>query len=151
MKSLEERLEERKAEYEKLVESENLVQTYLDKLTNLIPESTNILANIYKSNCFIYLSFDDVEEFEENYITKLSDEFNISWKRYINSDEIRHESDFAIEDNNYTIYIIARSKPTNSCRITKVATGKVVKQSRYIDFLEAEYEYLVECVEELDD
>jgi len=147
MKALEERLEDRKKEYESLVKSEHLVESYLKKLTPLFPESTNVSGNIYSDSAFLYFSMDSVEEFEENIISKISDLFSISWKRQVSENQVTHDTDIAIDDDNedFQLFITVTSKPTETCRIIAVPTGKMKTIKKWVDVKEQEVEYVVEC------
>jgi len=145
MKALKERLADRKEEYENIVKAEHLVESYLEKITPLFPPNTSITGTIYEKSAFLYFSVESVEEFEENTISKLSDMFNIPWKRTVSEDVIYHSVDLVIDEGEYDLYLTVSSKPTESCRIVKVSTGKVKKTKKWVEVEEAEFEYVVEC------
>lgn len=146
MKSLEERLEERKKTYEDLVTAERKTQLVLDTLKDIIPEDTLINLSIYESNSFIYLSFENLEVFESEIITKISQALDVKWERSVDSDEVRYDTYFFSPD--FHFYLVARAQPTDNCRITKVPTGKMKMVEKYFAVEEADFEYIVECSDE---
>ena len=148
MESLNERLAERKMVYEELVEAEYLAESYLEKILPLFPPSSKCTGNIYNRCAFLYILVDSVEDFEENIITLLSEMLNVTWKRTVTETDISHYTSIFIKDKNFQIYLTVYSKPTNSCRIIAVPTGKVKKVSKAVMVDEAEIEYLIECSEE---
>lgn len=148
MKPLNERLEDRKEEYEKIIEAEHLAESYLKKILPLFPENTRCAGNIYSSNSFFYISVDSVEEFEENIISKLSEIFKIAWRRSVSENTIFHSTELAIDDGKYEIYLTVNSKPTDLCRIIAVPTGKIKKVRKEVTVDEAEMEFVIECSEE---
>jgi len=148
MKSLEERLENRRQEYEDLVHAEKLFESWLEKITPLFPENAHHSGNIYSRNAYLYISVDSVEDFEENILSKLSKIINATWRRSVSEHSIIHSADFDAKDKEYYIYLSVNSKPTNSCRIVAVPTGKVKKVQKTVTVEEAEIEYLIDCSEE---
>ena len=148
MKTLEERLEERKKDYERLVKAEKIVESYLEKILPLFPENACCSGNIYENTAFLYISVDSVEDFEENILSKLSGVLNVVWKRTVSESLIIHSTNFEAESENYFIYLTVNSKPTNSCRIVAVPTGKIKEVRKTIMVKEMEVEYLIECSEE---
>jgi len=148
MKSLNERLEDRRKEYEILIKAEHLVESYLEKINPLFPENIKCSGNIYSNNAFLYISVDSVEDFEENIISKLSDTFNIAWKRDVQESNISHYTELVIDDGKYQIYLTVNSKPTDLCRIIAVPTGKIKKVQKEVTVDEAEMEYVIECSDE---
>ena len=151
MKSLNDRLKIRKSEYEELIKAEYLVESYLERILPLFPENSKCTGTIYNKSSFLYISVDSVEDFEENIISKLSDTFNIVWKRTVTKESISHYTDLVIEEEgNYQIYLTVTSKPTDLCRIIAVPTGKVKKVQKYVTVDEAEIEYVIECSDEVE-
>ena len=143
--SLDERIKERNATHKKFLLNEHKVQPYIDKLFTILPKDSDSLLNMYINEAYIHVSLEDVEEFEEKLITPISEAFDISWKREVESDEVKHSADLAIEAGSFTIYLIVRSKPTNSCRITKIPTGRTRQVSKVVYVEESEFDYVVEC------
>lgn len=143
MKSLEKRLAERKANYEKLVEYEILAQHYIDKILTVVPESVNLSILVYSNYAYISMSFDNIEDFEELYITRLSELLNITWIRHVGNSDVIHSA--SIVENKYHTFLTSVSKPTDSCRIKKIPTGRTIKTQKFVEVEEAEFDYLVEC------
>jgi len=150
MKSLDERLETRKNEYEELIKAEHLVESYLERILPLFPENSKCSGTIYNHHAFLYISVNSVEDFEENIISKLSEEFNITWKRTVAEESISHYTSLMIGEEYYQIYITVVSKPTDLCRIIAVPTGKIKKIQKYAIVDEAEIEYVIECSDEIE-
>jgi len=145
MKALEERLEDRKKEYEEIIKAEHLVESYLKKIIPLFPDGTRVTGNISSDNTFIYFSMDSVEEFEENVISKISELFDIDWRRDVREEKVLHSTDFVIADEDFRLFIEVTSKPTETCRIIAVPTGKMKTVRKWVDVREQEVEYVVEC------
>lgn len=144
MKTLEERLEERRTEYEALVKAENLAESVLNKILPLFPEDTNCTGSIYSNLSYLYITVDSVEEFEEHILSKLSEILGTKWERSIGEVDIAHRTEFKA-DENHKVYLTVTSKPTDSCRIIAVATGKTKTVSRLVYVEEAEVEHLIDC------
>jgi len=144
MKALEERLNARKAEYEALIKAEYAVESVLEKILPLFPENTNFSGNVYSEFAYLYITIDSVEEFEENIISELSEVLKVTWERSVDETDIVHRADFLADENYYT-YITVSSKPTDSCRIIAVPTGKVKRVSKIVWADEVEVEYMVDC------
>ena len=148
MKSLEERLQTRKDEYEAVVKAEHTTEEVLTKLIPFFPEDSTVSASIYKGDSFVYVSMTDVELFEESIITEISEEFNVDWQRTIYEESISHDSVIIVEredEGDFKVYLNVRSKPTNFCRITRVPTGKTKQVAKTVYVEEAEFDYLIEC------
>ena len=145
MKSLEERIADRVLEHEKILKAEHKLQNFLDRLIPALQSSDVITGSAYNDNAFVYVSVDSLEDFEEHTINRLSDHFKMNWKREIDDFEVTYSPESKLILNDYYIFLTIRATPTDSCKIVKVPTGKIVKISKYMEVEEAEYEYLVEC------
>lgn len=145
VKSLDERIKERNATHRKFLAVEHKVQPYIDKLATVLPENTKLELSLYADDAYFHISLDSVEEFEEKYITPISEMFAVVWRREVEADEIAHRADIVVDVGGFEIYMIVRSKPTDSCRITKIATGKSIKVAKTVYVEEAEFDYVVEC------
>ena len=145
MKSLDERLEDREIEYERLVRAEHLVESHLEKILPLFPDNINCSVNIYTATAFLYISVDSVEDFEENIISKLFETVNVVWKREVSEDSISYYTDLEIVPTRKDLYLTVTSKPTNSCRIIAVPTGKMKTVAKQVTVDEPEVEYIIEC------
>uniref|UniRef100_A0A6M3XMZ9 Uncharacterized protein n=1 Tax=viral metagenome TaxID=1070528 RepID=A0A6M3XMZ9_9ZZZZ len=140
MKSLKERLKGRKKDYARIVASEYVAEIIIEKITPILPD-INVI--IYPDNIYVYISVKDIEDFEESSISELSSLFDLKWDRSIEKDTISYYS--YIEKYKRIISLTVSAKPTDSCKIIRIPTGKTKQVVKTITVEEAEFEYLVKC------
>ena len=117
----------------------------IEKLSSILSEDVAGSLTVYTTSAFIHISTPSVEKFEEDLITPISEAFDIVWQKEVEFDEIKHSSSWVMEEENFTVHIIVRSKPTDSCRITKIPTGRMIDIEKITFEKEPEYDYVLEC------
>ena len=144
MKPLKERLKERAEKYREEVKTEKITESILELLGPELRPS--ITGNVYELSSFLYLSTDDLETFEEKTLPSLSEKLNVRWERTVASSAVSYST--SLTRDGRTIYITVYAKPTNSCRIIAVPTGRMTTKREEVSFEVPEIEYFIDCGEE---
>lgn len=144
-KSLDERLEERKAEYDKLVRAEHKAQRVIDQLSVLQRDEKNNVT-VYEGGCYFYLYPSSVEEAELEYLPAIAEVTGEKWNKVIAHDQVEYR--LCVYTTGWYSCFTVQPKVEGTCRIIARATGKVRKVSKYVMVEEPEIEYLVDCGEE---
>jgi hypothetical protein len=155
MKSLRERLTKRKEEYEKLIEVEKLAERTARKLTAIIPRE-KIHAYVYNTYITFSVNEDSVETVELEYLPKLTEQFNLKWRKVVRDTSVSYNSDFHTNLLDKTksliiVYLELHFIPPKdgSCKIIPVHTGRTITEHKYVPVDVPEIEYLIECAEEV--
>lgn len=141
MKTLEERLEERKAEYERLCEGEWILEDLIAAL-ELDPER---LGHSYPNAGTIFLTIfsQDEEWVGIELIPRLSELLGKGWSSWVDEKDLNFSLYGKFKNWSTVAYIYLT--PEDSCSIKKVATGRTKTVRKYVSIEEPEYEYIMNC------
>jgi len=142
MKSLEERLAEKKEEYDKLVLAEYKAQRFVDMLTETIQKYETAIT-VYESSAYLYIYPKDIEQAELTLIPAIATITGEKWKKNVSLTSV--EYGLSIYESGYYFRIQVQPKVEGTCRIVAHATGKMKKRMKYVEVEEPEVEYLVDC------
>jgi hypothetical protein len=145
MKTLEERLKERKTTYDKLILAEHTVQKLCDLMAPVIKENSQV--TIYETYSYLYLHPESIEEAELEILPLFTSLFpEEKWDKVVEEDSVHYNAS-VFRDGMY-LRVTVTPKIAGTCRIIVRATGKVIRKSKWVDVEEPEVEYLVDCAEE---
>lgn len=144
--SLEVRVKERYEECERMIEGEKRAQVYADKLKDLFP-SHCLAISVYEKTCYLYvfLPKEMTDEFEANLMEIVASRLDSKWERDVLDKQVRYTMMAYDKDQSYTGHLIVNLLVPDSCTIVAIATGKMVKVSKYVEVEIPEVEYKVDC------
>jgi hypothetical protein len=151
MKSLEERLSERKAIYDKLVQAELWADEAAGLLGEIVPLA-KVDVSVYESGAYFYINAESIEEAELDFIPSMSEKFGLKWRKDVSSSYAYprtlvityHVHLYGYKPNFYLCFMVT---PTieDSCIMQKIPTGRTIMRQKYVEVEEPEYEYAMHC------
>lgn len=148
IKTLEERLADRRKIYDALKIAEHQTQRIIDSLPDTFFTEKDYV-NIYEAGAYFYLYPANVDEAELDIIPALSDRFpKDKWSKSVDKAEITYRLYAIHSDPDFTASFCVTPRVHGTCRIIPVATGKTVRRHKYIDVEEPEINYVVDCSDE---
>lgn len=145
IKTLEDRLAERKAEYDKLILAEHKAQRIIDALPVIFTNPEADYFNVYENGVYFDLYPKDVETAELRILPLIADMTKEKWIKRVDKEEVTYSlSHYA---TGWSSVFRVHPRVEGTCRIIARATGKVRRTSKYVTVEEPEVEYLVDCDE----
>jgi len=141
MKPLKERIRERAKELKELIKVEKAIERIVPTFEKSL--DCEAVCSVYSRMAVAYLHFDDPEVLEEKILPWLSETFQCKWEKRVDKEQIVYTT--TVRVNEIPIYVTIYCRPTNSCQIIAIPTGKTKTVTRTVQVEEPEYEYLVNC------
>ena len=146
MNTLEERLKQRKKDYETLVRQEHFLEEIYEKLSHLV-ERDYLRASVHDTAIHIYIHPSGIDFTELTLIPALSDIFEAKWDKRILDSSIVYTTVIRKEGKS-TIFFNISPNIEGTCQFLKIPTGRVHKVRKQIEVDEPEYEIVMDCGEE---
>lgn len=144
IKTLEERLAERKESYLKHRTSEYQAQKFMDQFPQGFFTERDCLS-VYDDSAYFYLYPSTIEIAELDVIPAISAIFGNHWTKTVERQEVTYHIYWHKSDYSISVRVTPRIEGT--CRIIAQATGKMKKKTKYVEVEEPEVEYIVDCGE----
>lgn len=147
IKTLEERLADRKKVYNALKMSERKAQRIIDSLPNTFFTNKDYI-NVYECGAYFYMYPENIDKAELDIIPAISNLFpKDKWTKTVEKQEVTYRMYGYHTDPEYMASFNVVPRIEGTCRIIPVATGKTVHRHKYIEMEEPEITYIVDCGE----
>ena len=142
IKTLEERIAERKAEHDQLILAEHKAQRVIDALPTIFTNENDSIRT-YENGLYVDLYPANVEIAELQILPVISELTKEKWNRRVDKEAVTYSLSHYTPAwyTNFRVY----PKVEGTCRIIMRATGKTTRKVRYVEIEEPEIEYLVDC------
>lgn len=134
-----ERLAKLEKRYNEDVDAEWITDDFLKTFPILSTHITYL--NNYPRSAFIIVKAEDFYIAELEFIPRISTQFSVKWRKSIEESGISYQTRIKLDNRTYHITIEVRASDT--CTITKRATGRITQESVWTDV--PEYEYQIDC------
>jgi len=141
MEPLKERIKKRVKWFKNVIRTEKAIEDVITTIQNLT--SQEVIGSVYEQMAMLYVYLDDVEELESSILPSLSEVLKCKWEKRIDKQQVSYDTSFWT--NGVPVYLTIHCKPTNSCQIIAVPTGKTKVVTRTIQVEEPEFEYIIDC------
>jgi hypothetical protein len=141
IRSLEERLQEREDAHKALCDNEHAAEHHLNhiKALNLTSCEINGLS-VYVEQVFLHLSIKNLDDFELE-LPKLSELFYSKWTKEVSKTNIT----YSLSADDLTLRATYYPLSSDTCRIIPHSTGRIRKESKWIEIEVPEIDYIIDC------
>ncbi len=146
---LSDRLNKHKQEYKNNIADELIIEKLLFECPSLYGHKLYNSTSIFKNKIYLTLYLYSIELLDEIFLDVVPEisKFSKNWKVSIEDESITLTNIFNIDNRTISLTINYIQHDSNSCKIVKIPTGRMVKKTKYIEIDELEYKTVVECLE----